>query len=173
MLSIFILCLVTSFLKRWEWPWPLTFGYKVFTQYFCICKPYVCVNWTEFEYFFLDQNHLETPKVMTLTFDLENGKQPYLIKLWCILYLNAKFDGCILKTVYVANLYITLLQRRKKLQWPLVTLNFEIWSPKKNLYNPRHVLDISAKNKVDPPIGLGGVRPQTDTHRQTEDLRLL
>ena len=78
--------------------------------------------------FFLDQNHLETPKVMTLTFDLENGKRPYLIKLWCILYLNAKFDGCSLKTVYVANLYITLLQRRKKLQWPLVTLTFEIRS---------------------------------------------
>ena len=59
--------------------------------------------------FFLDQNHLETPKVMTLTFDLENEKRPYSIKLGCILYLNAKFDGCSLKTVYAANLYITLI----------------------------------------------------------------
>ena len=41
--------------------------------------------------------------------------------------------------------------------WPKVT--------KKNLYNPRCVLDIYAKNEVDPTIGLGGVRPHTD--RQT------
>ena len=47
--------------------------------------------------------------------------------------------------------------------WPKVT--------KKNLYNPRYVLDIYAKNEVDPNIGLGGVQPQTDT--QTEDLPLL
>ena len=57
--------------------------------------------------FFLDQNCLETPKVMTLTFDLENEKRPYSIKLWCIIYLNTKFDGYILKTADVANLYIT------------------------------------------------------------------
>ena len=29
---------------------------------------------------------------------------------------------------------------------------------KKNLYNPGCVLDIRAKNEVDPTIGLGGVR---------------
>ena len=57
--------------------------------------------------FFLDPNYLETQKVMTVTFDLENGKRRYLIKFGCILYLYAKFDGCSLKTVYVANLYIT------------------------------------------------------------------
>ena len=27
-----------------------------------------------------------------------------------------------------------------------------------NLYNPGYVLDICAKNEVDPTIGLGGVR---------------
>ena len=41
----------------------------------------------------------------------------------------------------------------------------------KNLYNPGCVLDICAKNDVDPTISLGGVRAQTD--RQTEDLPLL
>ena len=35
---------------------------------------------------------------------------------------------------------------------------------KKNLYNPGCVLDICAKNDVDPTIRLGGVRPQTHTH---------
>ena len=49
--------------------------------------------------------------------------------------------------------------------WDMVT--------KKNLYNPGRVLDICAKNGVDPTISLGGVRPQTHTHTQTEDLRLL
>ena len=44
---------------------------------------------------------------------------------------------------------------------------------KKNLYNPGCVLDICAKNEVDPTIGLGGVRGHTHTDRQTEDLRLL
>ena len=34
--------------------------------------------------------------------------------------------------------------------WDMVT--------KKNLYNPGCVLDICAKNEVDPTIGLGGVR---------------
>ena len=85
--------------------------------------------------YFLDQNHLETPKVMTLTFDLENGKHSYLVKPWYIIYLDTKFEGCNLKAVFLANLYITLLQRRKRLQWPLVTFIFEMWSPKK-LYNP-------------------------------------
>ena len=51
---------------------------------------------------------------MTLTFDLEIGKQPHFIKLFCILYLNTKFDGSNLRTVYLATFYITLLQRRKK-----------------------------------------------------------
>jgi len=40
----------------------------------------------------------------------------------------------------------------------------------KKLYNPGSVLDICAKNEVDPTIGLGGVRPQTytQTDRQTD-----
>ena len=37
---------------------------------------------------------------------------------------------------------------------------------KKNLYNPGRVLDINAKNEVDPIIGLGGVRPPIDRHTQ-------
>ena len=128
----------------------LTFdlGVRNFQTIFSVMLP-LC--WHELNHlwaFYLDQNHLETPKVMTLTFDLENGKQPYLIKLWCILYLNAKFDGCIFKTVYVANLYITLLQRRKKLQWPLVTLTFEIWSPKKICTIPGVCLTFVPKMKL-------------------------
>ena len=35
---------------------------------------------------------------------------------------------------------------------------------KENVYNPGCVLDIFAKNDVDPTISLGGVRPHTDTH---------
>ena len=42
--------------------------------------------------------------------------------------------------------------------WDMVT--------KKNLYNPGCVLDICAKNEVDPTIGLGGVQQQT--HTQTD-----
>ena len=40
----------------------------------------------------------------------------------------------------------------------------------KNLYNPECVLDICAKNEVDPTIGLGGVRGHThrQTHTQTD-----
>ena len=90
----------------------------------------ICVHeLNRIQVFFLDKNHLKTPKVMTLTFDLENGNHTYLIKLWYILYLNTKFGGCSLKAVYVANIYITLPQRRKN-QWPLVTLTFEMRSPK-------------------------------------------
>ena len=46
---------------------------------------------------------------------------------------------------------------------------------KKNQYNPGRVLDICAKNDVDPTISLGGVWPHTHTHtdRRTEDLPLL
>ena len=128
--------------------------YTIFLVMLTICMHELNEIWA----FFLHQNHLETPKVMTLTFDLEIGKQSYSIKLFCILYLNTRFDGCSLKTVYLATFYITLHQRRKKLQWPLVTLTFEIWSQKKNLYNPGFVLDIRATNEVDPTIGLGGVR---------------
>ena len=40
---------------------------------------------------------------------------------------------------------------------------------KKNLYNPGCVLDIFAKNDVDPTISPGGVRPHTD--RQTDRQR--
>ena len=39
---------------------------------------------------------------------------------------------------------------------------------KKNLYNPGCVLDICAKNEVDPTIGLGGVRGQTHTQTDTQ-----
>ena len=97
----------------------------------------ICVHeFNRIQVFFLDKNHLKTPKVMTLTFDLENEKRPYSIKLWCIRYLNGKFDGYILKNVDVANLDITLLQRRKKLQWPLVTLTFDICPPKETCALP-------------------------------------
>ena len=77
-----------------------------------------------------------------------------------------------MKTVYMANLYVTLLQRRKKLQWPLVTLTFEIWSPKKICTIPGVCLTFVPKMKliwllVSEEFG----HKQTDT--QTEDLRLL
>ena len=71
-MSIFISCLVSSVLKMWEWqaiilhrnkeekhfndlwwPWSLTLGYEIFRQYFQLCYPYVCTNWTDFEHFFL------------------------------------------------------------------------------------------------------------------------
>ena len=118
MMSIFIPCLVSSVLKMWEWqaiilhrnkeekhfndlwwPWPLTLGYEIFRQYFQLCYPLCMHKLNRHWSFLLDQNYLETPKVMTLTFDLENVKWPYKIKLECILYLNAKFDGYILKTL--------------------------------------------------------------------------
>ena len=73
--------------------------YKIFLAILAIYMHELNRIWA----FFLDQNDLETPKVMTLTFDLEIGKQPYLIKLWYILYLNTKFDGCNLKAVYVSE----------------------------------------------------------------------
>ena len=41
---------------------------------------------------------------------------------------------------------------------------------KKNLYNPRHVLDICAKNEVDLIISLGGVRPQTVKQTDTQKI---
>ena len=49
-------------------------------------------------------------------------------------------------------------------------LDLEDMVTKKNLYNPGCVLDICAKNEVDPTIGLGGVQPQTHTQtdRQTD-----
>ena len=120
--------------------------------------------------FSLDENHFEIYKVMTLTFELENGNHTYLIKLWYILYLNTKFGGCSLKAVYVANIYITLPQRRKN-QWPLVTLTFEMRSTKKTLYIPGYVLDICAKNDADPDSGLGGVCKTSYT--QTDGFTLL
>ena len=49
----------------------------------------ICVHeFNRIQVFFLDKNHLKTPKVMTLTFYLENEKQYHFIELWCILYLN-------------------------------------------------------------------------------------
>ena len=63
----------------------------------------------------------------------------------------------------------------KKEKTSMTSGDLDLWDmvTKKNLYNPGCVLDICAKNGVDPTISLGGVRPQTDTHTQTEDLRLL
>ena len=77
------------------WPWGTEFLHNIFSYVSCVCA------WIEpnLVIFFLDQNHLKTPKVMTLTFDLENGKRPYLIKLWCVLCLNVNFCYCILKTL--------------------------------------------------------------------------
>ena len=68
------------------------------------------------------------------------------------IYLNCKFSYFIFETVQM----ITLLQRRKKPQSSLVSMTFEIWSPK-NMYNPGRMLDIWAKNEVDTTIGIGGV----------------
>ena len=142
--------------------------HKTFLVMLTICVHELNWIWA----FFVDENCSETPKVVTLTFVLENRKQPHYIKLWCILYLNTKFDGCSLKTVYVANLYITLLQRRKKLQWPLVTLTFEIWSPKKMCTIPVACLTFVPKMKSIRPL-ISEEFGTTQTHKQTEDLPLL
>ena len=79
-----------------------------------------------------------------------------------LLYLKNSLNGDLLN--YIAT---------KKEKTSMTSGDLDLWDMviKKNLYNPRHVLDICAKNQVDPTIGLGGVRPHT--HRQTEDLRLL
>ena len=45
-----------------------------------------------------------------------------------------------------------------------MTLTFGEDMVTKNMCNPGCVLDICVKNEVDPTIGLGGVRPQTDRH---------
>ena len=87
------------------WPWPLTLGYEIFTKIFFFVMWAICVHelnriWA----FSLDENHFEIYKVMTLTFELENGNHTYLIKLWYILYLNTKFGGCSLKVVLVAKI---------------------------------------------------------------------
>ena len=132
----------------------------------------ICVHeFNRIQVFFLDKNHLKTPKVMTLTFDLENGKRPYLIKLWCILCLNAKFCYCILKNSLNGDLLNYIASKKEKTS--MTSGDLDLWDmvTKKNLYNPGCVLDILAKNDVDPTISLGGVRPHT--HTQTEDLRLL
>ena len=46
--------------------------------------------------------------------------------------------------------------------------DLDLWDMvmKKKICNPGRVLDICAKNEVDPTIVLGGVRPQT--HRHTD-----
>ena len=53
----------------------------------------------------------------------------------------------------------------KKEKTSMTSGDLDLWDmvTKKNLYNPGRVLDICAKNEVDPTIGLGGVRGQTDT----------
>ena len=83
-----------------------------------------------------------------------------------LLYLKNSLNGDLLN--YIAS---------KKEKTSMTSGDLDLWDMviKKNLYNPRHVLDICAKNEVDPIISLGGVRAHTDTHthRQTEDLRLL
>ena len=42
----------------------------------------------------------------------------------------------------------------------MISSDLDLWYvfTKQNLYNPGCVLDIPAKNEVDPTIGLGGVR---------------
>ena len=112
--------------------------------------------------FSLDENHFEIYKVMTSTFELENGNHTYLIKLLYILYLNTKFGGC--------NIYITLPQRRKK---SMTSGDLDLWDAvtQKNLYIPGYVLDICAKNDADPDSGLGGVCETSYT--QTDGFTLL
>ena len=46
--------------------------------------------------------------------------------------------------------------------------DLDLW---KKLYNPGYVLDICAKNQVDPSCGLGGVCETSD--RQTDGFTLL
>ena len=67
----------------------------------------------------------------------------------------------------MANLYIAT----KKETSPMTSGDLDLREivTKKNLYNPGCVLDIRAKNEVDPIIGLGGVQPQT--HTQTDRQR--
>ena len=79
-----------------------------------------------------------------------------------LLYLKNSLNGDLLN--YIAS---------KKEKTSMTSGDLDLWDmvTKKNLYNPRCVLDIWAKNEVHPAIGLGGVLWQTDTH--TEDLRLL
>ena len=76
-----------------------------------------------------------------------------------LLYLKNSLNGDLLN--YIAS---------KKEKTSMTSGDLDLWDmvTKKNLYNPGRVLDICAKNEVDPTIGLGGVRPQTDrqTHRQ-------
>ena len=55
----------------------------------------------------------------------------------------------------------------------MTTGDLDLWNMvTKNMYDSESVLDICAKNEVDPTICLIGVRPQTDIHTQTEDLLL-
>ena len=81
-----------------------------------------------------------------------------------LLYLKNSLNGDLLN--YIAS---------KKEKTSMTSGDLDLWDmvTKKNLYNAGCVLGICAKNGVDPTISLGGVRPHTHTHRQTEDLPLL
>ena len=115
--------------RWWPWPWGTKFSHNIFSHVSHMCA-WIEPNLGIFSW----SKSLRKSKGHDLDlWPWKQKKRPYSIKLWCIMYLNTKFNGYILKTVDVANLYITLLQRRKKLQWPLVTLTFEIWSPKKSV----------------------------------------
>ena len=72
-----------------------------------------------------------------------------------LLYLKNSLNGALLH--YIAS---------KKEKTSMTSGDLDLWDmvTKKNLYNPGRVLVICAKNKVDPTIDLGGVRPQTDRH---------
>ena len=49
----------------------------------------------------------------------------------------------------------------------MTTGDLDLWNMvTKNMYDSESVLDICAKNEVDPTIGLGGVREYT--HRDTQ-----
>ena len=60
-------------------------------------------------------------------------------------------------------------KEEKKTSMTSVDLDLCDMLTKKNLYNPGRVLDIYAKNEVDPMIGLGGVRPPTDRQTHTQN----
>ena len=71
-----------------------------------------------------------------------------------LLYLKNSLNGDLLN--YIAS---------KKEKTSMTSGDLDLWDmvTKKNLYNPGCVLDICAKNEVDPIISLGGVRAQTHT----------
>ena len=51
---------------------------------------------------------------MTFNFDLEKTKLPFIMKYIQVIYLSSKFVKSSIKSSGMVNLYITLLQRKKK-----------------------------------------------------------